>query len=154
MTHESPHLQRLDRIWIREPVYFITTCTHQRRPWLANDLVMKIAIEEWRTAYERHGWHVGRFVLMPDHVHFFASGGPSAKKLEQCIAKWKEWTSKRILPVLQRPSPLWQPRFFDHLLRSDESRSQKWDYVKNNPVRAGLVAQAADWPFQGSVHFE
>ena len=34
---------------------------------------------------------------------------------------------------------IWQEEFFDHVLRSSESYSQKWNYVKENPVRAGLV---------------
>jgi REP element-mobilizing transposase RayT len=46
----------------------------------------------------------------------------------------------------------WQPGFFDHLLRRDESYAQKWDYVWRNPVRAKLVAQPEDWPYQGEVH--
>ena len=38
-----------------------------------------------------------------------------------------------------------------HVLRSDESYSQKWNYVRENPVRAGLVKSAADWPYQGEI---
>jgi REP element-mobilizing transposase RayT len=45
----------------------------------------------------------------------------------------------------------WQPGFFDHLIRNDESYGDKWNYVRENPVRAGLVASAADWPYQGEI---
>jgi len=38
---------------------------------------------------------------------------------------------------------------FDHILRNDESYTQKWEYVRENPVRAGLVPRADDWPYQG-----
>ena len=41
----------------------------------------------------------------------------------------------------------WQAGFFDHVLRSDESRSEKWEYIRMNPVRAGLVEEADDWPY-------
>jgi hypothetical protein len=51
---------------------------------------------------------------------------------------------------LQRTS-LWQPGFFDHILRSDESYAEKWNYVRDNPVRAGLVKDADKWPYQGEV---
>jgi hypothetical protein len=34
------------------------------------------------------------------------------------------------------------------LLRSDESLSEKWEYVRQNPVRAGLVEHSEDWPYQ------
>jgi hypothetical protein len=37
------------------------------------------------------------------------------------------------------------------VLRSSESYSEKWDYVVANPVRAGLVRRAEDWPFQGEI---
>ena len=46
---------------------------------------------------------------------------------------------------------IWQEEFFDHVLRSDETYSQKWDYVRENPVRAGLVARVEDWPWQGEI---
>ena len=44
-----------------------------------------------------------------------------------------------------------QEEFFDHVLRSSESYSQKWDYVKENPVRAGLVKSSDEWPWQGEI---
>ena len=46
---------------------------------------------------------------------------------------------------------IWQRGFFDHLLRSAESYGQKWNYVRENPVRAGLVAQPEDWPYAGEI---
>jgi hypothetical protein len=48
-------------------------------------------------------------------------------------------------------APHWQKGFFDHLIRSDESHAEKWKYVRENPVRAGLVAKAEDWPYGGFI---
>ena len=42
-------------------------------------------------------------------------------------------------------------RDFDHVLRNDESYAQKWEYVRENPVRAGLVAEWHEWPYQGEI---
>jgi hypothetical protein len=39
--------------------------------------------------------------------------------------------------------------FFDHVLRRQESYDEKWEYVKLNPVRGGLVQNSEDWPWQG-----
>ncbi len=105
--------------------------------------------------HDRHGWAVGRYVIMPDHVHFFAAPeAASPEPLAHVVAKWKQWTAKQVLRALGEKPPLWQPEFFDHLLRSGESRSEKWDYIRQNPVRAGLVANPEDWPFGGWIHFE
>jgi len=46
---------------------------------------------------------------------------------------------------------IWEEGFFDHVLRSNESYSQKWNYVRKNPVRAGLVKSVTDWPYQGEI---
>jgi hypothetical protein len=42
----------------------------------------------------------------------------------------------------------WQPGSFDRLLRSDESAEQKWQYIRQNPVRAGLVQEWSEWPYR------
>ena len=53
---------------------------------------------------------------------------------------------------LSRPSPLFQRDCWDRQLRTGESYAQKWEYVRNNPVRKGLVAHADEWPYQGQVN--
>ena len=60
-------------------------------------------------------------------------------------------TISKILSKNGITSPHWQKTFFDHLLRSSESYSEKWNYVRENPVRAGLVANAEDWPYVGEI---
>jgi len=46
---------------------------------------------------------------------------------------------------------MWQEGFFDHILRNDESMRQKWEYIRQNPVRAGLITDPKDWPYQGEI---
>jgi putative transposase len=142
-------------VWAKHPVYFITACVAKRRPLLANDLAHVIFRDKWSGLSGRHGWAVGRYVVMPDHVHFFLRPLlDGAKPLSEIVGRWKEWTAKRILSALGESAPLRQPEFFDHVLRSEDSMSEKWVYVRENPVRAGLVAVAEDWPYAGSIDFE
>jgi hypothetical protein len=42
-------------------------------------------------------------------------------------------------------------RFFDHLIRHSESYAEKWEYVRQNPVRARLVKDPDEWPWQGEI---
>ena len=145
------HLRRLERVWKDWPIYFITTCTYKRRPILTCREVANILMDEWLNAHERHDWAIGRYVIMPDHVHFFCSAEVDAKSLPAFMQAWKQWTSKRIAREMNVSGPIWQEEFFDHVLRSNESYSQKWDYVKENAVRAKLVANSEQWPWQGEV---
>ena len=71
---------------------------------------------------------------MPDHVHFFVAG-PREFHLSAWVRALKLALSSRV----ERPGPHWQEGFVDHLLRHEESYEEKWDYVRQNPVRANLV---------------
>ena len=92
---------------------------------------------------------VGRYVLMPDHVHVFVSADGSQrlsgwiKALKGVLSR--RWRTQGVV------SPFWQEGFFDHVLRSGESYSEKWAYVFRNPERSGLVAQAELWPYAGEI---
>jgi REP element-mobilizing transposase RayT len=63
---------------------------------------------------------VGRYVIMPDHMHFFVCGGDNFQ-LQQWINRLKRSISITLRAT--KKQPLWQPGFFDHLLRNDESYS-------------------------------
>jgi len=153
---EHKHLHRLSRVWIPHAVYFITVCTYQRRSILASGEAANILREEWKGASTRHGWLIGRYVIMPDHAHFFCAEQPAGaqRSLSQFMGFWKEWTAKRLCQHLSISPPFWQKQFFDHVLRNDESYGDKWAYVRDNPVRAGLATKWDDWIYQGFVDFD
>ena len=146
------HLRRLDRLFPDgAPIFFVTICTEHRQPHLRNPDAANIVIEDLRCAQSRYEWRVGRYVGMPDHLHFFcAPATEDGRSLSSFVGYWKRGSAARIR---QRCCPdfRWQTEFFDHVLRSDESYAQKWEYVRANPVRAGLVDDPEEWPFQGAV---
>jgi putative transposase len=88
----------------------------------------------------------GRYIIMPDHIHCFVHIAPDEK-----IGTTVQLLKRALSSVLQTEPPHWQPGFFDHVLRHAESYSEKWNYVLQNPVRAGLVKNAEERPFQGSI---
>jgi REP element-mobilizing transposase RayT len=149
---EHKRLRRLDAVSIEPPIYFVTVCAKDRRPILADAEVVSILRDELASARIRHAWSVGRYVVMPDHLHFFCACDetPGAASLSRFVGSFKEWTAKRIVAAGAR-APVWQKQFFDHLLRSDQSYQTKWVYVRENPVRAGLVAKHDDWPYAGEI---
>ena len=149
---EHRHLRRLETVWIEPPTYFVTTCARDRRPLFARPETASILIDELKGARARHGWHVGRFVIMPDHLHLFCTydGSSSSVPLSRFVGSFKEWTAKRLMAIGVE-GPIRQKQFFDHLLRPLRRYDDKWTYVRENPVRAGLVAKAQDWPFAGEI---
>ena len=147
----KPHPSRPPRLrWVfaSDPVYLVTCCTRNRQRILATDLVHDAFVA---TAHRIQvvGAAVGRYVIMPDHVHAFVRIGRNAR-LGRTVAALKAPVTKAVR-VTQPEADVWQDGFFDHLLRSSESYAEKWQYVRNNPVRAGLVKTPEAWPFQGEI---
>lgn len=136
----------------RAPIYFFTACTANRRPLLANERAFVCLREIWSKSTSLDGWFVGRFVLMPDHAHFFAAPSPDAKRRDAWLKLWKSVSARRLAKDLNVVPPFWQADTFDHILRSAESYGEKWEYVRANPVRAGLIERPDDWPWQGEIN--
>lgn len=76
---------------------------------------------------------------MPDHLHVFVAFDDEIGNLPTWMKSLKNALSKQ-LRSLGIVAPHWQKGFFDHVLRSGESYSEKWEYVRENPMRAGLAS--------------
>jgi putative transposase len=68
------------------------------------------------------------------------------------VVKSLKNTLSKVLRSAGISSPHWQKGFFDHVLRSGESYQQKWNYLRKNPVRAGLVEDCLLWSYAGEIN--
>ena len=143
-------LQRLECHYDRNPIWFVTACSWNRASILANTRVHAALEEFGRLGPSRGAW-LGSYVLMPDHLHAFVALDEEMLSLSSWMKSLNNSLSKALRNAGVQ-SPHWQKGFFDHVLRNGESMSGKWAYVKENPVRAGLVELSEDWPFHGQPH--
>ena len=110
-----------------------------------------IFFEAFKAATEklerRNLWFIRSAVVMPDHLHLLASPLNSRdQKVGNLSAALKRWTNDG-LPATFRKNWHWQAGAFDRLLRKGEFAHQKWEYMRDNPVRAGLVSDWSAWPY-------
>jgi putative transposase len=132
----------------RSIIIFLTVCTDGRRPLLANEQAAGLIITAWQAA---NFWRVGRYVIMPDHIHLFCAPNTfPPQPLKNWISFWRNYVTRAWSHRNQ--IPIWQRGYWDRQLRRDESYAQKWEYVVNNPVRHGYVAHIEDWCFQGELN--
>jgi len=125
------------------------TCTANRRHILATEAIHE-SLFHFAQEGQEHGAWVGAYVLMPDHVHAFVAIDDQKISLSKWMKSLKNALSKTMRSK-RIPAPHWQKTFFDHVLRSADSYTEKWHYVRENPVRAGLVRKWQGWPFQGEI---
>jgi putative transposase len=129
----------------RPTIVFVTVCTKDRHPWLATPGHHALLRRVWA---EAKAWLMGRYVVMPDHIHFFAAPGEGDLPLDNWVRYWKSRFTKEHLCC----NGTWETDYWDRQLRDIESYDEKWEYVRSNPVRHGLVTKVEDWPYQGEIH--
>ncbi len=104
-----------------------------------------------RQCAETCGFAVFAYCFMPDHLHLIASSTTEGSDLRIFMTRWKQRAGYQ---HRQRTGEfLWQPSYFDHVLRDEEDTARAVRYVLDNPVRKGLVAEFQDYPFSGSDVF-
>jgi putative transposase len=129
-------------------IVFLTVSTELRKPILCNDSAHQLLLQ---CLVKADAWLVGRYILMPDHIHLFCSPvGVEYPALTIWVQYWKS-LSARAWPD-QEVGKVWQRDFWDTQLRKGESYAEKWNYMVNNPVRAELIESTSAWPYQGELN--
>jgi putative transposase len=145
---KSPIHLPIIEVFNRPVIVFVTVCCQDRKSVLCKPDVHQLLLDAWMKA---DSWRLGRYVIMPDHIHFFCS--PSIAdypELKTWVRYWKS-ISSRSWPR-RHEQPIWQRSFWDTQLRNGATYREKWEYVRQNPVRAGLCDNVEAWPFQGELN--
>jgi putative transposase len=140
-----PHLAPLH--FSNQSVIIYVTQVVAKRQLLTRHEAVRALLKAWECADH---WLVGRYVIMPDHLHLFCAPGRLSAPLKRWMQFWRAETTRHW--PWPEEKPIWQKDFFDRQLRREESYAQKWRYLRENPVCAGLVTDADAWPWQGEMH--
>src|SRR5687767_10431492 len=111
----TERLHRLERFYTSNPTYFLTFCTEKRQPILASRELHEVFINFCQQALERNVF-VGRYVLMPDHIHLFVKLSGEETNVSMWVKSLKNSLSKK-LREMGTVAPHWQKGYFDHVLR-------------------------------------
>jgi putative transposase len=129
-------------------IIYVTVNVDQRRSLLDRADAATTILNAWKEAIH---WVIGRYVIMPDHIHFFCAPATMPNTpLKQWMQFWRSTTTRHWPRANEKP--IWQKDFFDRQLRSGESYSQKWLYIWQNPIVAKFCSRPGAWPWQGELN--
>ena len=135
-----PHYQKADR------VLFVTFCCSCLDPLPASvrDLALRHCLHDQGTKAAIHA-----VVVMPDHVHLLLTPlrdlNGDVYSLVEILQGIKSASAHSLNRALGRSGPVWEEESFDHVLRSAESFEKKVEYIRQNPVRRGLVSRPEEY---------
>jgi REP element-mobilizing transposase RayT len=103
---------------------------------------------------QAEGWNVGEVSIMPNHVHLLILRQQSDCSLRQLVRRFKGRSSRWINQAMGRTGRFWQEDWFDRWMRDDTERAKTSTYIRNNPVKAGLVKEWTEYQWRISTEFE
>jgi len=117
--------------------------------YLRQPRIAELVARAFDWAERECGWRVPTYSILPNHVHALFAGGDTAdRSLSKTLGSIKGFTAHEANDVLgRRGRQFWQHESFDHWCRTAEKEEAVVDYIRNNPVKAGLVADWRDWPW-------
>jgi REP element-mobilizing transposase RayT len=86
------------------------------------------------------------WVIMPNHVHVMIE---QMDRLDTILHSWKSFTANRINALRDVRGKVWAREYYDRFIRDPAHFENALAYISNNPVKAGLVRSADDWPWLG-----
>ena len=91
------------------------------------------------------------WVVMPNHVHALIEPC-DGWTLDRIVHSWKSFTAHEIAKLAggTPASPgghLWHREYWDRYIRDERHYRDTVAYIENNPIRAGLCQNFADWPW-------
>ena len=132
-------------------IYFMTIRAYRNRSPFRTEALARLALDLLREEQERLGCAVFTYCLMPDHLHFLIAPLRDGVSVVNFTHQYKGKTTNQSWTVGWQ-GKLWQPRFYDHIVRADEDLDKIARYPLENPVRQGLVANASGWKWSGSMN--
>ena len=131
--------------------YFITLRCYNRASHFANGNFVTKVLRILKKTAEQKKFYIWAYCFMPDHLHLLVEGKTEDADMRRFVTTFKQKTAF----WFNRPSGarLWQPNYYERVLRKDEATSAVARYIFENPVRKGIAKEYAQYPYSGSFEF-
>ena len=129
--------------------YSLTLCTFERRRCFTDAGLVRNVLSQFLQCAQVADFDVLAYCFMPDHLHVVAAGTTSTADLRVFVPAAKQRSAHVARSWIR--GRLWQPGYYERILRDRDDVANVIRYVLENPVRAGLARSASDYPFAGTV---
>ena len=141
-------MARRKRSLLRDGIYHLGTRGVDRCTVYVDDDDRRRFLRYLVSAVEDYDWHVHTLCLMTNHYHLVVV--TEQRLLSLGMQRLNGRYAEDFNVKFKRTGHLWGDRFWTRFVEDEERLASVCEYVVNNPVRAGLVAHARDWPWSAS----
>jgi putative transposase len=127
-------------------------CTARSEAHFSCRATVESSVRALKESATRQEFAVWAYCFMPDHLHLLLEGRSERSSLSPFVKDFKQRTGFEFKTRCRKR--LWQPSYYDRVLRRDEDMEVEAEYIFGNPVRRGLVSQFDEYPYLGSFVFD
>src|ERR1700761_8701271 len=131
-------------------LHFITISCYHRQSFLNTSASRDMFVETLEETRQKYEFRVAGYVVMPEHVHLLVSE-PNVGTLSTVLQVVKQRTTRKVNDVIK--GQMWQRRFYDFNVFTQEKQTEKLHYIHENPVKRGLVLSAEDWQWSSAQFY-
>ncbi len=140
--------QQIPRLERPRGRYFVTFVTWERLELTPE--ARQVVLDACKFFHEKR-YQLFALVIMADHVHLliqpFLKSETEYWSIGSILHTIKSYSSKQIPQVMQHIGKVWQDGRYDQVIRGEKEFENKWEYIRQNPVKAGLSKTPEDYPF-------
>jgi putative transposase len=135
------------RFYVPGGCYFFTLVCWQRKRIFSNACTVDLLRSAFRTTMQNRPFDLEAIVVLPDHLHCIWRLPENDHDFSGRWREVKKFVTRRLSSNLHMAEKrVWQPRFWEHLIRDEQDWERHLDYIHYNPVKHGLVNSPGDWP--------
>jgi len=139
-------MPRYRRYFSPEDWVFVTLVTADRRPWLRGARSKRMLMETFHAVKRHHGYRHLAHVVLDDHLHWILIA-PASGSVARVVSSLKLSLIRRRRDAGLSWRWLWQPRYYDHILRDERDVKCHLDYIHYNPVKHGYADAPRLYPW-------
>ncbi len=125
--------------------YFITASIYQKRNLLALPSIKERLITTIQTSFASKNWQLKEWVILNDHYHLLAISDKGTD-LSKIMGKIHTQSGQYIYTETHADKPIWW-NYWDYCPRNEKDYFTRLNYLFNNPIKHGLVANLIDYPY-------
>ena len=150
------------RLYIPDSIVFITIVTAKRRKILVENInILRDAFKKTIISFK---YEIYAVCVLPEHMHFLIKPykiNDYPKIIQQLKRNFSQNIDKNSIDnyvltesnAKRKECDIWQHRYYEHTIRSENDLSRHIDYIHYNPVKHNLVSAPKDWKYSSFKKF-
>ena len=138
-------MRGVHRFFIPDSIVFITSVTRNRIPFFTKKANQELFYSTIENSHEIHNFELLAQVLLPDHFHWLLRIEKSNFSIIVKTVKGNFTRNFKSQNDISQSLILWQPRYWDHIIRNERDLVNHLEYIHWNPVKHGYVKDPMDW---------